>query len=136
MDGPSASALALGWARWGIGTWLDVHATPLIMGMESRAAESPSSAWRQMISRSPLASEAPRNMAPVCARARACTGRRCASHATAVARGELTFSNITTEPHPPAVQLVRTRSVEDDALGEAVVVLKKQHHALVKVLLP
>ena len=47
-----------------------------------------------------------------------------------------TLGNVAAEPNAEAVELIGARAVDDDALGEALVVLQQQHDALLKVLLP
>ena len=47
-----------------------------------------------------------------------------------------TLSDVAAEPDAPAVDLVVARLVEDDALGEAFIVLQQEHDGFVEVLLP
>ena len=68
------------------------YETPLMIGIESRSVRSPSSACRQMISRSPLA--------PIISE-------------------EPALRHVAAKPDAPAVELVGARPVEDDTLGEA-----------------
>ena len=49
---------------------------------------------------------------------------------------EAALRDVAAKPEPPAVEHQRRWAVEDDALGEAFVVLQQQDHALVEVLLP
>ena len=47
-----------------------------------------------------------------------------------------TLSDVAAEPDAPAVDRVVARLVEDDALGEAFIVLQQEHDGFVEVLLP
>ena len=44
--------------------------------------------------------------------------------------------NVAAKPHSPAIDLIGRWPIEDDAFCEALIMLQKEHHGLVEVLLP